>query len=176
MKYYYGKVTMYTDFNVQARDYILSFLKYYFPDPKKLVTPIHSVEIKTDVTEFLKEIEGKDYKEFIRTHTNIYDFCAAVKKKSNFKILQHFYKNNSIETVECGKVTRYYVSKKGSYLIKSYDDGRESKIEAGYKSTILNRIVDENALNYDIDYSYYELAVAEIIQSIESNNKQLTMF
>jgi hypothetical protein len=121
-------------------------------------------------------VEGKDYKEFIRTHTNIYDFCAAVKKKSNFKILQHFYKNNSIETVECGKVTRYYVSKKGSYLIKSYDDGRESKIEAGYKSTILNRIVDENALNYDIDYSYYELAVAEIIQSIESNNKQLTMF
>ena len=62
MKYYYGKVTMYTDFNVGARDYILSFLKYYFPDQKKLVTPIHSVDIKTDVSEFLKEIEGKDYK------------------------------------------------------------------------------------------------------------------
>ena len=61
MKYYYGKVTMYTDFNVEARDYILSFLKYYFPDPKKLVTPIHGVEIKTDVSAFLKEIEGKDY-------------------------------------------------------------------------------------------------------------------
>lgn len=62
MKYYYGKVTMYTDFNIQARDYILTFLKYYFPDPKKLVTPIHGIDIKTDVTEFLKEIEGKDYK------------------------------------------------------------------------------------------------------------------
>lgn len=121
-------------------------------------------------------VEGKDYKEFIRNHTNIYDFCAAVKKKSNFEILQHFYKNGEIKTTTCGKVTRYYVSKKGSYLIKSYDDGRESKIEAGYKTTILNRIVDENALNYDIDYSYYELAVAKIIQSIEDNNKQLTMF
>ena len=62
MKYYYGKVTMYTDFNIVARDYILSFLKYYFPDQKKLVTPIHSIEIKTNVTEFLKELEGKDYK------------------------------------------------------------------------------------------------------------------
>ena len=62
MKYYYGKVTMYTDFNVEARDYILSFLKYYFPDPQKLVTPIHAVEIKTDVSAFFKEIEGKDYK------------------------------------------------------------------------------------------------------------------
>lgn len=62
MKYYYGKVTMYTDFNVEARDYILSFLKYYFPDPKRLVTPIHGIDIKTDVSAFLKEIEGKDYK------------------------------------------------------------------------------------------------------------------
>ena len=62
MKYYYGKVTMYTDFNVTARDNILSFMKYYFPDPKKLVTPIHGIEIKTDVSELLKEIEGKDYK------------------------------------------------------------------------------------------------------------------
>jgi hypothetical protein len=63
MKYYYGKVTMYTDFNVTARDYILSFMKYYFPDPQKLVTPIHGIDIKTDVTAFLNEIKDKPYKE-----------------------------------------------------------------------------------------------------------------
>ena len=63
MKYYYGKVTMYTDFNVTARDYILSFMKYYFPDPQKLVTPIHGIEIKTDVSEFLNELKDKSYKE-----------------------------------------------------------------------------------------------------------------
>ncbi len=63
MKYYNGKVTMYTDFNVKARDYILSFMKYYFPDSQKLVTPIHSIEIKTDVSEFLNEIKDKPFKE-----------------------------------------------------------------------------------------------------------------
>lgn len=63
MKYYFGKVTMYTDFNVEARDYILAFLKYYFPDPQHLVKPIHSVELKTDVSAFLNEIAGKTYKE-----------------------------------------------------------------------------------------------------------------
>ena len=63
MKYYYGKVTMYTDFNVTARDYILSFMKYYFPDPQKLVTPIHGIDINTDVSEFLNEIKDKPYKE-----------------------------------------------------------------------------------------------------------------
>lgn len=63
MKYYYGKVTMYTDFNVEARDYILAFLKHYFPDPDNLVKPIHSVEHKTDVSAFLKELAGLNYKE-----------------------------------------------------------------------------------------------------------------
>lgn len=63
MKYYYGKVTMYTDFNVTARDYILSFMKYYFPDPQKLVTPIHGIDINTDVSSFLNEIKDKPYKE-----------------------------------------------------------------------------------------------------------------
>jgi hypothetical protein len=61
-KHFYGKVTMYTDFNVQARDYILSFMKHYFPDKDNLVTPIHSVNIKTDVSAFLDELSKLDYK------------------------------------------------------------------------------------------------------------------
>lgn len=63
MKYYYGKVTMYTDFNVTARDYILAFLKHYFPDPDQLVKPIHSVQHKTDVTAFVEELKALPYKE-----------------------------------------------------------------------------------------------------------------
>lgn len=63
MKYYYGKVTMYTDFNVEARDLILTFLKFYFPDEKNLVTPIHGVTIKTDVSEFLNTLKNLPYKE-----------------------------------------------------------------------------------------------------------------
>jgi hypothetical protein len=62
-KHFYGKVTMYTDFNVIAHDYILTFMKYYFPDKDHLVTPIHSVSIKTDVTSFLNELKGLPYKE-----------------------------------------------------------------------------------------------------------------
>lgn len=60
--YFYGKVTMYTDFNVEARDMILSFMHHYFPDNDKLVTPIHSVELKTDITPFLNSLSGLDYK------------------------------------------------------------------------------------------------------------------
>ncbi len=63
IKYYYGKVTMYTHFNVHARDMILAFMNYYFPDKEKLVVPIHPLHIKTDVSEFLKSIEGLNYKD-----------------------------------------------------------------------------------------------------------------
>ena len=62
-KHFYGKVTMYTDFNVEARDYILSFLKHYFPDALNMVVPIHSVEIKTDVTDYMATLKTMAYKE-----------------------------------------------------------------------------------------------------------------
>jgi hypothetical protein len=61
-KYFYGKVTMYTDFNVVARDYILTFMLHYFPDDEKLVTPIHGLTNKTDVSNFLSELKNLDYK------------------------------------------------------------------------------------------------------------------
>jgi hypothetical protein len=62
-KHFYGKVTMYTDFNVTARDYILTFMKHYFPDPDDLVRPIHSVTIQTDVSAFKEELSKLPYKE-----------------------------------------------------------------------------------------------------------------
>ncbi|WP_317898599.1 GNAT family N-acetyltransferase [Aurantibacillus circumpalustris] len=62
-KHFYGKVTMYTDFNVVARDYILSFLDYYFPDKDKLVVPVNSIERNTNTDDFVKLLHGQNYKE-----------------------------------------------------------------------------------------------------------------
>jgi hypothetical protein len=63
IRYFFGKVTMYADFDSHARDYILSFLKHYFPDKDQLVFPIEEVKIKNDTKNFIKLIEGKPYKE-----------------------------------------------------------------------------------------------------------------
>jgi len=62
-KYFYGKVTMYTDFNVEARDYILAFLHYYFPDKNNLVKPIHGITTKTNVNAFITKLKDKNYKD-----------------------------------------------------------------------------------------------------------------
>jgi hypothetical protein len=63
MKYFFGKVTMYRHFNVEARDYILHFMNHYFPDHDALVTPIHPVDIKTDVSKFENELGNLSYKD-----------------------------------------------------------------------------------------------------------------
>lgn len=63
MKYFFGKITMYTDFNREARDTILRFMQHYFPDPDQLVTIDNPVQLEFDCDEFLKNIKELDYKE-----------------------------------------------------------------------------------------------------------------
>jgi hypothetical protein len=63
IKYYSGKVTMYTSYNKEARDALMYFMEYFFPDPDKLVQPINGAKITTDISEFKESIEGLDYKE-----------------------------------------------------------------------------------------------------------------
>jgi hypothetical protein len=63
MKYFFGKVTMYTHFNKQARDYILAFMNYYFPDKDKLLVIPNQLQPEYDTTEFLNKIKGLPYKE-----------------------------------------------------------------------------------------------------------------
>ena len=63
VEYFFGKVTMYTDFNVPARDMILSFMMHYFPDKETLVVPHEPLPIKTDVSQFLESLKGLEYKD-----------------------------------------------------------------------------------------------------------------
>ncbi len=65
MRYFFGKVTMYTDFNAQARDMILAFMAYYFPDKENLVKPVDELKLgfKTNVDEFIKSLDGLNYKD-----------------------------------------------------------------------------------------------------------------
>lgn len=66
MKYFFGKVTMYTHFNVTARNYILSYLRKHFNDPDGLVIPKLGFNLNIDLSEvesvFDKEDSREDYK------------------------------------------------------------------------------------------------------------------
>ncbi|SFS35840.1 GNAT family N-acetyltransferase [Sphingobacterium wenxiniae] len=65
IKYLFGKVTMYPHYNATARDLLVYFMEYYFPDKEGLATPLESLKIgyKTDITSYMGIFDGLDYKE-----------------------------------------------------------------------------------------------------------------
>jgi len=63
VNYFFGKVTMYSSFDAVAKSYILSFMHYYFPDHKNLVTPIQALDIDTSNPGILELIKGLPFNE-----------------------------------------------------------------------------------------------------------------
>lgn len=63
MKYFFGKVTMYTHFNVEARSNILYFLGKYFNDNENLVYPKPSFNLDFDFSEIKNLYVGENFAE-----------------------------------------------------------------------------------------------------------------
>ncbi len=63
IRYLFGKVTMYAHYNQEARDLLLYFMNHYFPDPERLVWPIHPLGAYTDISHHRGIFDGLDYKE-----------------------------------------------------------------------------------------------------------------
>lgn len=66
VKYFFGKVTMYTSFDMKARDMILFFIKKYFRDTENLVSPIIPLEIQLDEKNLSMLFCGSNYNEDYR--------------------------------------------------------------------------------------------------------------
>ena len=63
IKYFFGKVTMYTSYNPRARNMLLNFLNRYFPDNRSLVMPITPLECDMNNPYFTELFVDKEYKE-----------------------------------------------------------------------------------------------------------------
>lgn len=63
IRYYFGKVTMYPQYNQTARNLILHFFGTYFPDPDKLVRPKKPMPYTADTARMDELFAGKNYEE-----------------------------------------------------------------------------------------------------------------
>ena len=63
INYFFGKVTMYTHFNTEARNCILYFFQKYFKDNENLVTPKKPMEINMNIAALEKIFHGQSYQE-----------------------------------------------------------------------------------------------------------------
>jgi hypothetical protein len=62
MKYFFGKMTMYPEYNRQARDLIQHFLFKHFEDKEKLVVPMDPLVIETPAEEMDKILTETEFK------------------------------------------------------------------------------------------------------------------
>ena len=63
MKYFFGKMTMYPDYNRQARDLIQHFLFKHFKDEENLVTPVDPIVIETPASYMDSTLTEKEFKD-----------------------------------------------------------------------------------------------------------------
>jgi hypothetical protein len=63
IKYFFGKVTMYPNYNTDCRDFLLHFMHHYFPDRDHLMKPYHPLVQNYDESYVESQLEGLDFKD-----------------------------------------------------------------------------------------------------------------
>lgn len=63
IRYFFGKITMYSTYNSEARDHLLRFMHHYFPDPDKLVIIPHPLVMQHECRDFLEQIKELPYQQ-----------------------------------------------------------------------------------------------------------------
>jgi hypothetical protein len=63
IKYFFGKVTNYQQFSKEARDHILSFMHFFFPENEQLMQIPNPLVMETDCNGFIGKIKGLNFKD-----------------------------------------------------------------------------------------------------------------
>ena len=131
-------------------------------------------------------IHGIDPADYLKSNTEIFDYCAGAKLKGNWFFEKRYVKDGVFHNERLQKLIRYYISNKGVKLIKCNPDGREIQLESGsILQTIFNKSEMKSWEDYDINKSYYLKKIYSEIEKIEKTasilpnsviNSQLTLF
>lgn len=63
IRYFFGKVTMYPTYERAARDFLLHFLHYYFPDTEQLIKPLHPLVLAPSKPFEELKVQNLEFKE-----------------------------------------------------------------------------------------------------------------
>jgi len=126
-------------------------------------------------------IDNISPEQYLESNTNIFDYCGGVKAKGEWELNELGIKNGIVFSKTLQKVTRYYISKKGSKLIKvNKADGRKIQVEAGkWLQTEYNtHNPSKSFTEFDIHKEYYLSKIYKEIANINSIGaiKQLEIF
>lgn len=78
IRFFFGKVTMYPNYNTTSRDFLLHFMHHYFPDTEHLMTPFHPLIQDYDRDYVEGQLKGLDFKDGFKV------LNSAVKENGEF--------------------------------------------------------------------------------------------
>ena len=128
IKYYSGKVTLYSSYNKEARDALMYFLNYFFNDPNGLISPVEAVSIASDIEEFKENLVGLDFKHghkllnnFVRDRGEnipplINNYMSLSPTMRSFGTVLNQYFGEVEETMILVKIEDIYAEKKSRYI------------------------------------------------------------
>ena len=128
IKYYSGKVTLYSSYNKEARDALMYFLNYFFNDPDGLISPVEAVSIASDIEVFKENLVGLDYKQghkllnnFVRDRGEnipplINNYMSLSPTMRSFGTVLNQYFGEVEETMILVKIEDIYAEKKSRYI------------------------------------------------------------
>ncbi len=125
MKYFFGKMTMYPEYNREARDLIQHFLFKHFEDKEKLVTPMEPLKIETDINYMNSVLTEDDFKEDYKL------LNAEVRKHGvNIPPLVNAYMSLS-PTMKMfgGGINHEFSEAEETCILISYDEIHKEKLE-----------------------------------------------
>ena len=78
IKYFFGKVTMYPNYDTASRDFLLHFMHTYFPDTEGLMKPFHPLVQDYDRDYVNCQLKGLDFKDGFKV------LNAHIREKGEF--------------------------------------------------------------------------------------------
>lgn len=138
IKYFFGKVTMYTQYNQSARNVLLHFFEKYFPDPDVLVRPKIPMPYTTDSARLDELFSGKDYDEAYKI------LSAEVRKHGeNIPPLINAYMNLTPSMRTFGTaISDEFGDVEETGILLDIDDMYDAKIDR-HVSTYLEELADK---------------------------------
>ena len=123
-------------------------------------------------------VDGIKPEDYVKSITNIFDFCGGVKIKGDWSFYEHKITNGEYSVEKLQHTIRYFISKTGSKVIKKNNtDDREIQIEAGkWLQTLMIDYKDKPFSEYDINYDYYLDKINKEIRDLEPIVTQLSLF
>ena len=136
MKYFFGKMTMYPEYNRAARDLIQYFLFKHFEDKEKLVVPMEPLVIETPVSYMESVLTEKEFKEDYKL------LNAEVRKHGvNIPPLVNAYMSLS-PTMKMfgGGINHEFSEAEETCILISFDEIYESKISRHVDSFLKEKL------------------------------------